>query len=99
MSIRSSIATLPAMTTIPQRELRNQISEILRRVEQGEEFTVTVSGRAVAELRPVERARKHGTLSDLKRIFEQTPVDPGWADELMRMREEDRALGVDIWRD
>ncbi len=86
------------MVTIPQRELRNQISEILRRVEQGEEFTVTVSGRAVAELRPLDRPRKRGTTADLKRIVEQSPVDPGWAEELTRMREEDRALGVDIWR-
>ncbi len=87
------------MATIPQRELRNQISEVLRRVEQGEKFIVTVSGRPVAELRPLDQPRKPGTLSDLKRIFEQTPVDPGWADELMRTREEDRANAVDIWRD
>lgn len=45
------------MTTIAQRELRNQISEILRRAEAGERFTVTVSGRPVAELGPPERRR------------------------------------------
>jgi prevent-host-death family protein len=45
-------------TTIPQRELRNDVSAVLRRVEAGEEFVVTVSGRPVAELRPVMRKRR-----------------------------------------
>lgn len=45
------------MTTIPQKELRNQVSDVLRRVEAGESLTVTVSGRPVAELSPVRRDR------------------------------------------
>jgi prevent-host-death family protein len=40
------------MTTIPQKELRNDIGQILRRAEAGERFTITVSGRPVAELGP-----------------------------------------------
>jgi prevent-host-death family protein len=40
------------MTTIPQKELRNNVGEVLRRAEAGEEFTVTVSGRPVARLGP-----------------------------------------------
>lgn len=44
-------------TTIPQRDLRNDVSAVLRRVEAGEEFIVTVSGRPVAELRPIRGAR------------------------------------------
>lgn len=42
---------------IPQRELRNHVGEVLRRVEAGEALTVTVAGRAVAELRPAQRRR------------------------------------------
>lgn len=38
------------MTTIPQKELRNNVAEVLRRAEAGEEFTITVSGRPVAQL-------------------------------------------------
>ena len=38
--------------TIPQRELRNNISSVLRRTEAGETFTVTVRGRPVARLVP-----------------------------------------------
>ena len=41
------------MTTIPQKELRNNVSDVLRRAETGEQFTVTVAGRPVAELGPV----------------------------------------------
>lgn len=43
------------VTTIPQKELRNQVGEVLRRVEAGETLTVTVAGRPVAELRPIVR--------------------------------------------
>lgn len=45
------------MATIPQKELRNQVGEVLRRVEGGETLTVTVAGRPVAELRPAHRRR------------------------------------------
>ena len=45
------------MVTIPQKELRNQVGEVLRRVEAGETLTVTVAGRPVAELSPARRRR------------------------------------------
>lgn len=45
-------------TTIPQRDLRNDVGAVLRRVEAGEEFIVTVSGRPVAELRPLGGSRR-----------------------------------------
>ena len=45
------------MVTIPQKELRNQVSEVLRRVEAGETLTITVAGREVARLSPVRRHR------------------------------------------
>jgi prevent-host-death family protein len=43
------------VTTIPQKELRNSVGEVLRRAEAGERFTITVSGRPVAELGPTTR--------------------------------------------
>lgn len=39
-------------TTIGQRELRNDSGAIMRRVEQGESFTVTRNGIPVADLVP-----------------------------------------------
>lgn len=43
------------MDAIPQKELRNQVGEVLRRVEAGESLLVTVAGRPVAQLSPAAR--------------------------------------------
>lgn len=45
------------MGTVPQKELRNNVGAVLRRVEAGETLTVTVSGRPVAELSPTAPRR------------------------------------------
>jgi prevent-host-death family protein len=87
------------MTTIPQRELRNNVSEILRRAEQGEQFTITVAGRPVAELGPPARTGPGTSVAEFWRLLQENPVDPEWAEDLKRMREEDRANSVDIWAD
>ena len=51
----SVVATLLqcGMEDIPARDLRNDVSAVLRRVEAGERLRVTVSGRPVAELVPL----------------------------------------------
>jgi prevent-host-death family protein len=85
------------MTKIPQRELRNNVSEILRRAEVGERFTITVAGRPVAELGPLAGARRGTSVADFWLALRNAPVDPEWADDLKRMREEDRANAVDPW--
>ena len=85
------------MTTIPQRELRNNVSDVLRRAEQGERFTITVAGRPVAELGPAAPVHRGASVEDLWRILQENPVDSEWADDLKRMREEDRADSKDIW--
>jgi prevent-host-death family protein len=68
------------MTSIPQKELRNNSGEILRRAEAGERFTITVSGRPVAELGPAERRQwiSTSTLGDLFAL----PPDPNLAGDL-----------------
>jgi len=85
------------MTTIPQRELRNNVSDVLRRAEQGERFTITVAGRPVAELGPSTRTSRGASFADLWRILQENPVDPEWADDLKRMRDEDLANSRDPW--
>lgn len=57
---------------IPQKELRNNVGEVLRRAEAGEELTVTVAGRPVARLGPV-RPRQWVAGPALQRIW-QTPA-------------------------
>jgi prevent-host-death family protein len=46
------------MRTIPQRELRNRISQVLREVEAGEGMRITVDGRPVADLIPIGGMRR-----------------------------------------
>lgn len=87
--------------TIPQRELRNDIAAILREAEAGTEFTVTVRGRAVARLGPVEETpgpRRWVDRETLLKIFRETPVDPGWAADLAEMRAAEPPAD-DPWND
>jgi prevent-host-death family protein len=70
------------MVTIPQKELRNNVGEVLRRAETGEEFTITVSGRPVAQLGPV-RARSWVMASILSDLWE-LPADRQLARDLQR---------------
>ncbi len=42
------------MRRIPQRELRNDVSTVLRRVMAGERLRVTVAGRDAADLIPID---------------------------------------------
>lgn len=77
----STIATVPPMPKIPQKELRNQIGEILRRAEAGEVFTITVSGRPVAELRPIQGDRTWVDSSVLEELA-KLPVDENLAKDI-----------------
>ena len=70
------------MTTIPQKELRNNVAEVLRRAEAGEEFTITVAGRPVARLGPLAK-RRWVSGPALKAVFE-TPVPTDLANDLDR---------------
>ena len=61
------------------RELRQEASDLVRRVEAGEEIVVTVSGRPAAMLVPIRRMRwRHG--QEVGYIF-GTPADPAWSAE------------------
>ena len=70
--------------TIPQRELRNNVSAVLRAAESGETFTVTVRGRPVARLIPpgiVGRPQMDVDRATLRRILAGR-LDDGLAAEL-----------------
>jgi prevent-host-death family protein len=47
------------------RELRNQTAAAVRRAGAGERIVITVDGRPVAQLGPIEAARDAFTLDDL----------------------------------
>jgi prevent-host-death family protein len=73
---------LAEVTTIPQKELRNNVGEVLRRAEAGEQFTITVSGRPVAELGPAAK-RTWVTGPALDAVF-ATPAPTGLGEDLDR---------------
>jgi prevent-host-death family protein len=62
------------VATIPQKELRNKVGEVLRRAESGEEITITVSGRPVAQLGPV-CTRQWVPAAQLAELW-RAPADP-----------------------
>lgn len=68
---------------MPQRELRNNVSAVLRRAEAGEHMTITVDGRPVATLGPIGRRPQWitATPATWERI-RQSQADPGLRAEL-----------------
>jgi prevent-host-death family protein len=75
------------MVTIPQKDLRNKVAEVLRRAEAGEEFTITVSGRPVAQL-SAARTRQWVPGRQLAELW-KAPPDPTLEKDL-------EALGGDL---
>jgi prevent-host-death family protein len=74
------------MAVIPQKELRNNIGEVLRRAEAGEEITITVQGREVARLGPAHR-RQWVSGHELRSVWE-TPASRTLAEDLERVSGE-----------
>jgi len=74
------------VVTIPQKELRNNVGEVLRRAEAGEEFTVTVAGRPVARLGPA-RPRQWVDGPALNRVW-NTPAPETLDDDLAKFPAE-----------
>lgn len=63
------------MAVVGLRELRQHASDIVRRVEGGEEIVISVAGRPSARLIPIQRQqwRSH---SDIEELFREP--DPEW---------------------
>ena len=81
------------MTTVGLRELRQNASELVRRVEAGEEIAITVAGRPGARLVPV-RPRAWRTYEEIADLFTGRP-DPDWHADRDRVEQELR----DPWAD
>lgn len=67
------------MTTAGLRELRQNASELVRQAEAGAVITVSVSGRAVAELGPAHRDRWR-QWTEVAAVFDG-PGDSDWGDD------------------
>ena len=69
---------------VPARDLRNDVSSVLRRVEAGERLRVTVNGRPVAELIPLP-SRPPSLAWDTFMGDEGWRADPQLTQELARL--------------
>lgn len=71
---------------VAARELRNNTADVLRRVQAGEQVTITSRGRAVAELIPVRPARRTPISRDeLVARLRSSQADPGLRDTLAEL--------------
>jgi prevent-host-death family protein len=70
------------MATIPQKALRSHMSEVLRRAEAGEEVTITVAGRPVAQLGPT--AQRQWVSGSALRAVWRTPISLALAADIAR---------------
>ncbi|MDQ3680467.1 MAG: type II toxin-antitoxin system prevent-host-death family antitoxin [Actinomycetota bacterium] len=73
------------MAEIPSRELRNEVSAILRRVEAGERLRVTVSGRPVAELVPLPSKPTSIPWEQFRESLQGASADAGLSDQLAEL--------------
>lgn len=80
---------------IAQRDLRNDVSAVLRRVADGESFTVTVRGEPVAELVPVRRPRVFVPRDEVQSMFGPPREDPTLLDDLRALRSDVEPDGTD----
>jgi prevent-host-death family protein len=70
------------MTEVASRELRNNTRSLLSRAEAGEQITITVDGRPVAQLVPIRDRPRWISRADFVNRVIADQADPGLADEL-----------------
>ena len=73
------------MTQVASRELRNETRSVLDRVDAGEEITITVNGREVAHMLPVDRRPRYFTREEFIRKVLPHQADPALRDELRNL--------------
>ena len=76
------------MEEVASRDLRNQTRSLLDRVAAGESICITVHGRPVAELHPIEERPQWMSRERFIREFLAHQADPGLFDDLADLRSE-----------
>jgi prevent-host-death family protein len=72
-------------SSISVRDLRNTVSEVLRRVEGGERLTVTVDRRPVAQIVPLRR-RRAVPVGEALAVVSRHAADRGLLDDVHSLR-------------
>jgi len=77
------------MAEVPSRDLRNDTAGVLRRVQTGEDVTVTVNGKPVALLTAIQPVRRRWLSRDevLQRL-RRAQADPGLRRDLAALAGE-----------
>jgi prevent-host-death family protein len=71
------------MTEVGSRDLRNDTAGVLRRVQAGEDITITVKGRPVAVLSATQPQRRRWlTKAEFLERLRRAQADPGLRDDL-----------------
>jgi prevent-host-death family protein len=86
-------ARVLTMRTVGVRELKQNASQVLAKVEDGESFLVTVQGREVARLIPATRAT-WVPAEEMMAVYD-VPVDPDFWEDINRARHS--SIQTDPW--
>jgi prevent-host-death family protein len=71
---------------VPSRDLRNDTAGVLRRVADGAQLMITVSGRPVAQLGPLQHTRRTWlSRGELVQRLRVARADAGLRDDLARL--------------
>jgi len=74
------------MSEVASRDLRNDTAGVLKRVQDGEDVVITVNGKAVARLVPLQPARRRWLpRAELVRRLANAQADPELRDDLARL--------------
>lgn len=77
------------MSEVASRDLRNDTAGVLRRVQSGEDITITVKGRPVAVLSAARPQRRRWlTANEFLARLHRAQADPGLRDDLAALAGE-----------
>lgn len=86
------------MSEVASRELRNDTAGVLRRVDAGEEVTITTNGRPVARLIPVRHSgRRWLTRAEFLSRLAGAQADPAMGRDIRELAGETMGDLVDPW--
>ena len=82
-SLALQLCHVCSMSEVASRELRNNTAGVLRRVREGEDVTITVSGRPVAVLTAVRpQGRRWLSKTEFLSRLRRAQADPGLREDL-----------------
>lgn len=85
------------MVDVAARDLRNNTAAVLRRVQDGEDVTITVHGRPVAKVVPIAHERRWLPAREFIEHLPEFQADSGLREELAELIDETTDDLADPW--